>query len=130
MTKFNDVLNETLKNLVENGIDPELIEAALNKITFQTKEAAISEDNPRGVLYAITSLSTWLYGEDPYINLEFSKYLKQLAKLADTGYFEKLIEDKLLNNPLRIEISLKAEPGKMMKMKQPFFENCKNLNQT
>ena len=112
MTKFNDVLNETLKNLVENGIDPELIEAALNKITFQTKEAAISEDNPRGVLYAITALSTWLYGEDPYVNLEFSKYLDQLAKLADTGYFEKLIEDKLLNNPLRIEISLKAEPGK------------------
>src|SRR5699024_9259577 len=38
MTKFNDVLNETLKNLVENGIDPELIEAALNKITFQKKK--------------------------------------------------------------------------------------------
>ena len=112
MTKFNEVLVETLQSLVDNGIDQELIEAALNKITFQTKEAAISEDNPRGVLYAITSLSTWLYGEDPYINLEFSKYLKQLAQLADTGYFEKLIEEKLLNNPLRIEIALKAEPGK------------------
>lgn len=112
MMKFNEVLIETLQSLVENGIDPELIEASLNKITFQTKEAAISEDNPRGVLYAITALSTWLYGEDPYVNLEFSKYLDQLAELANTGYFEKLIEDKLLNNPLRIEISLKAEPGK------------------
>src|SRR5699024_6305044 len=67
MMKFNEVLIETLQSLVENGIDPELIEASLNKITFQTKEAAISEDNPRGVLYAITALSTWLYGEDPYV---------------------------------------------------------------
>ena len=112
MPKFNEVLTETLQNLVEKGIDQDLIEAALNKITFQTKEAAISEDNPRGVLYAITALSTWLYGEDPYVNLEFSKYLDELAELATDGYFEKLIEEKLLDNPIRIEISLKAEPGK------------------
>src|SRR5699024_748588 len=64
MMKFNEVLIETLQSLVENGIDPELIEASLNKITFQTKEAAISEDNPRGVLYAITALQYWFYGED------------------------------------------------------------------
>src|SRR5699024_11710080 len=92
MTKFNDVLNETLQSLVENGIDPELIEASLNKITFQTKEAAISEDNPRGVLYAITALSTWLYGEDHYVNLQFTKYLKQFAELPNTVYFEKLLQ--------------------------------------
>lgn len=112
MTKFNEVTTETLQKLVTDGIDSDLIHAALNKITFETKEAAISEDNPRGVLYAITALSTWLYGEDPYVNLEFSKYLEELANLADKGYFEKLIEEKLLNNPIRIEIALKAEPGK------------------
>lgn len=112
MTKFNEVVIETLEKLVEDGIDQDLIQAALNKITFETKEAAISEDNPRGVLFAITALSTWLYGEDPYVNLEFSKYLDQLAKVADEGYFEDLIQEKLLDNPIRIEISLKAEPGK------------------
>src|SRR5690625_3257532 len=112
MTKFNEVVVETLEKLVQEGIDQDLIQAALNKITFETKEAAISEDNPRGVLFAITALSTWLYGEDPYVNLEFSKYLEELAELADKGYFEKLIEEKILNNPIRIEIALKAEPGK------------------
>lgn len=112
MTKFNEVATKTLQKLVTEGIDSDLIHAALNKITFETKEAAISEDNPRGVLYAITALSTWLYGEDPYVNLEFSKYLEELAELADKGYFEKLIEEKILNNPIRIEIALKAEPGK------------------
>ncbi|HLR92087.1 MAG TPA: insulinase family protein, partial [Atopostipes sp.] len=67
MTKFNEVVVETLEKLVQEGIDQDLIQAALNKITFETKEAAISEDNPRGVLFAITALSTWLYGEDPYV---------------------------------------------------------------
>lgn len=112
MNKFNVVVNETLQKLVEEGIDEDLIQAALNKITFETKEAAISEDNPRGVLFAITALSTWLYDESPFVNLEFSSYLDELAQKAKEGYFERLIQDKLLDNPIRIEIALKAEPGK------------------
>ena len=123
MEKFNQVVNETLEELVNDGIEQELVQAALNKITFQTKEAAISEDNPRGVLYAISALSTWLYDESPFVNLEFSKYLEKLAEIAEEGYFEKLIEDKLLNNPIRIEISLKAEPGKSERLEAAINED-------
>lgn len=111
MDRFRDIVQETLEQLVKEGLDQDLIDAALNKITFETKEAAISEDNPRGVLYAITALSTWLYGESPYVNLEFSKYLDQLADIAHEGYFEKLIQEKILENDFRIELTLKAEPG-------------------
>ncbi|MDN6731680.1 MAG: insulinase family protein, partial [Atopostipes suicloacalis] len=112
MDQFKKVVDKTLKDLVSEGIDSELIQSALNKITFETKEMAISEDNPRGVLFAITALSSWLYDADPFINLDFSKYLDQLAEKKDEGYFEKLIEEKLLNNPIRVEIALKADPGK------------------
>lgn len=112
MSQFEKVVEDTLEQLVDEGIDQELIQAALNKITFETKEMAISEDNPRGVLFAITALSNWLYDESPFINLDFSKYLNQLAELADKGYFEQLIKEKLLDNPLRVEVALKAEPGK------------------
>ncbi len=111
MAKFKDVVKDTLAALVKDGIDKNLVDAALNKITFRTKEAAISEDNPRGVLYGIYALSTWLYGHKPYAKLEFSKYLDELAELAQDGYFEKLIEEKLLNNDFRIDLTLKAEPG-------------------
>ncbi len=112
MAQFKTVIQETLEKLILTGLDQDLIDAALNKITFETKEAAISEDNPRGVLYAITSLSTWLYDENPYVNLEFSKYLDKLAEVAHEGYFETLIKEKLLHNPFRVEVTLKAEPGK------------------
>lgn len=126
MAKFNHVIEETLQKLAKDGLDQDLIQSALNKITFETKEAAISEDNPRGVLFAITALSTWLYDEDPFVNLEFSTYLEKLAKLATEGYFEKLIEEKLLNNPVKIEISLKAEPGKNDKIEEDVLRNLQN----
>lgn len=122
LDRFNQVVEETLKNIVEKGLDKDLIKAALNKIIFQTKEAVISEDNPRGVIYAINALSTWLYDKAPYERLQFSKYLDELAELSEYEYFEKLIERKLLNNPLRVEIALKAEPGKSDKLEAQTLE--------
>lgn len=112
MTRFKEVVQETLKQLMTEGIDEGLIDSALNKITFQTKEAAISEDNPRGVIYAINAYQSWLYDKSPYVNLQFSGYLKELAELAGKGYFEQLIKEKLVYNPLRTAVILKAEPGK------------------
>lgn len=126
LDRFKQVVEDTLKSIVENGLDKDLIKAALNKIIFQTKEAVISEDNPRGVIYAINALSTWLYDKAPYDRLQFSKYLDELAKLSDFGYFEKLIERKLLNNPLRVEIALKAEPGKSDKLEAKTLEKLQD----
>lgn len=120
--RFTEVVEKTLKSIVKNGLNKDLIKAALNKITFQTKEAVISEDNPRGVIYAINALSTWLYDQAPYDRLQFSTYLSELAEKAEEGYFEELIERKLLNNKLRVEIVLKAEPGKNDKLEAKTLE--------
>lgn len=122
LDRFTEVVENTLKDIVKNGLNKDLIKAALNKITFQTKEAVISEDNPRGVIYAINALSTWLYDQTPYDRLQFSTYLNELAEKAEDGYFEKLIEQKLLNNNLRVEIALKAEPGKNDKLEVQTLE--------
>lgn len=112
MTRFKQIVQETLQQLITEGIDAELIDAALNKIAFQTKEAAISEDSPRGVIYAINAYRSWLYDESPYMNLQFSDYLNELGDLAGKGYFEQLLKEKLVDNPLRTAVILKAEPGK------------------
>ncbi|MCC5890257.1 MAG: insulinase family protein [Alkalibacterium sp.] len=122
LDRFTEVVEDTLKDIVKNGLNKDLIKAALNKITFQTKEAVISEDNPRGVIYAINALSTWLYDQTPYDRLQFSVYLDELAEKAEQGYFEELIERKLLNNDLRVEIALKAEPGKNDKLEAETLE--------
>ncbi|XJS10715.1 insulinase family protein [Aerococcaceae bacterium WGS1372] len=112
MNEFKNLVDSTLSELVTKGIPKDLIRAAINKFTFTTKESVISESNPRGVLYAINALQGWLYEESPFDYLEFSTYLDQLSVLVESDYFEKLIEDKLLNNDYRVNIRLIAEAGK------------------
>ncbi|MCW6666880.1 insulinase family protein [Aerococcaceae bacterium NML190938] len=112
MSRFKEVVEDTLRHLVQTGLNQERIAASLNKYTFKLRESVISESNPRGVLYGINVLQTWLYGKSPFTPLEFNAPLSQLAELAKEGYFEQLIERKLLNNPRHVDITLVAEPGK------------------
>lgn len=116
MDEFKEVVKNTLTDLVEKGIDSELIQASINKIVFQLKEQVISESSPRGVIYAISAYETWLYGGMPYDGLEFSETIEELRGLSENGYFEKLIQEKLLNNDHRVALTLKAEPGKNDKL--------------
>ena len=126
MPKFKQVVDETLTDLVEKGISKDLIQAALNKITFQTREAAISEDNPRGVIYAIQTMNTWLYEKDPFVNLKFNHYLEELADKVDDGYFEDLIKRKLLNNNVFTQVILKADPGKSDRQEEETLRYLQN----
>lgn len=112
MARFKEVVQHTLREIVDTGLNQERIAASLNKYTFKLRESVISESNPRGVLYALTAMQTWFYGQSPFTAFEFSAPLEQLAILAKEGYFESLIERKLLNNPYHIDITLTAEPGK------------------
>ncbi|MDO4431847.1 MAG: insulinase family protein [Aerococcaceae bacterium] len=110
--KFQEVVTETLQQLVQDGLDAVLIEAALNKAIFELRELLISESNPRGVLYAYSILGTGLYQESPFKGLEFTALFDQLTILAKEGYFECLIQEKLLDNPNRVSLVLQAQPGK------------------
>ncbi|WP_124059045.1 insulinase family protein [Vaginisenegalia massiliensis] len=112
MPQFKEVVETTLQQLVKDKIPRDLIQAAINKVLFGLKEMVISESNPRGVIYAMTALSTWLYGESPFEALSFSALIEQVNQKMDQDYFENLIQEKLLNNPVRVEICLEAEPGK------------------
>lgn len=122
MEQFKEVVDTTLKGLVTDGIPKDLITAALNKINFSLKENAISESNPRGVLYAIQALGNWLYDASPYAAFEFSHYMDELAKKAEEGYLEELIQTLILDNPIHAEFTLEAEPGKNDKIESALHD--------
>ncbi|MGX7108642.1 insulinase family protein [Facklamia miroungae] len=111
MEDFKKVVKDTLSKLVDDGIDPEIIQASINKISFRLKERVISESRPRGLFYTLSAYQTWLYDYSPFEILSFSQRLEDLDSLAKEGYFEKLIAEKMLNNDHYVAVTLKATPG-------------------
>lgn len=109
--KIETLIFDTLERLVRDGIDPDMIAAALNTVEFRLRENNTGSF-PRGIALMLRALSTWLYDDDPFKLLAFEAPLDTIkARLAnDQRYFEKLIEIYLLNNPHRTTLRLKPDP--------------------
>lgn len=109
--KIEKLIFDTLDRLTREGIDPDMIAAALNTIEFRLRENNTGSF-PRGIALMLRALSTWLYDDDPFKLLAFEAPLEAIkARLAnDSRYFEKLIETYLLNNPHRTTLRLIPDP--------------------
>ncbi|ERI94296.1 peptidase M16 inactive domain protein [Clostridiales bacterium oral taxon 876 str. F0540] len=94
---FKKVVYDTLKALVKNGIDKKLIESSINIKEFQLRESEF-DGYPRGLMYGIKCMDSWLYGEDPLMHLEYEDTLNKVKEALTTNYFESLIEEYILNN--------------------------------
>lgn len=102
---------ETLSELATKGIEPEVIEAALNTIEFRLRENNTGA-YPRGLALMLRSLTTWLYEHDPLALLCFEKPLAGLkARIeADPTYLSSLVRKHFLDNPHRTTVLLLPDP--------------------
>ena len=108
--KFLEIIEGTLKKLAKEGLDKKTLLAAINHDEFQYREADYGR-TPKGLVYSLTSLDTWLYGGKPWDYLFCEKYYKELRKDVEEGYFEKLIEKYLLGNKHSALVICKPERG-------------------
>jgi len=97
---FREVVCSTLLNLVEKGIDKRLKEASINIKEFALREADY-RGLPKGLVYSIQCMDSWLYDEDPFIHLCYEKPLQKVKKALSSSYFEELIDNYLLKNKHR-----------------------------
>ena len=109
--KVEVVIFDTLRDLAENGIEQEMIEASLNTVEFRLREYNTG-GFPRGLAMMLGSLTTWLYGRDPLAPLAFEAPLQEVKAHAegDGRYFETLIQEHLLNNNHRTTVVLEPDP--------------------
>lgn len=107
---FKSVFTDTLKKLVTEGIDKKLIEASINIKEFQLREAEF-RGYPKGLIYNIKCLDSWLYDHEPMIHLEYEQVLSKIKSALTTNYFENLIEKYLLDNNHSSLLILKPKKG-------------------
>ncbi len=102
---------DTLRNLAENGIDKETVQAALNTVEFQLRENNTGSF-PRGIAVMLRALGTWLYDGDPFAPLAFDTPLAAIKARVERGerFFEELIRRMLLENPHKVTLVLQPDP--------------------
>ncbi len=100
---------DTLRGLVQGGIEADIIEAALNTVEFRLRENNTGQF-PRGLALMLNALTTWLYGGDPLAPVAFEAPLAAIKAKAADHYFERLITQYLLDNPHRTTVILTPDP--------------------
>jgi Zn-dependent M16 (insulinase) family peptidase len=110
--KIEKLILDTLETLARDGIDPDMVAAALNTTEFRLRENNTGS-YPRGIALMRRVLTTWIYDdEDVFKLLGFEAALNEIkARLsADPHYFKKLIQTHLLDNPHRTTLRLTPDP--------------------
>ena len=103
--KFYNLLNAELKKLVDGGIDKTLLQASINLMEFRLREADFGLA-PKGLIYGLRLLKTWLYGGDPNAYLRYEDDLAAIKRGLDENYFEELIQKYFLDNPHKVLMTL------------------------
>jgi Zn-dependent M16 (insulinase) family peptidase len=108
--KVESLVLETLKELVVQGIDPDMIAASVNTIEFQLRENNFGSF-PRGLMLMLVAMSNWLHEGDPIQSLAFEAPLTAIkAQLTpEYRYFERLIQEYFIHNPHRVTVLLKPD---------------------
>lgn len=108
--KFKKVVFNTLQGLVKDGIDKKLIEASINVKEFELREAE-EPGIPKGLLFDIKLMDSWLHDEDPAMHLSYEGTLNKIKEGSKGDYFEKLIQKYLLDNKHSLLLTLKPQKG-------------------
>jgi Zn-dependent M16 (insulinase) family peptidase len=110
MEKAESLVHQTLEELVQNGIDRDDIDAALNTFEFDLRENNTG-GFPRGLSLMLKSLNAWIYDADPLELIAFEAPLQAIKKHAEQeGYFEKLIQQSFIKNTHRSTVVLSPDP--------------------
>src|ERR1700720_4431955 len=108
--KIERLMADTVSTLADKGIDPLTVDAALNTIEFRLRENNTGAF-PRGIVFMLRALRTWLHGHDPLSPLAFEGPLAAIKAQVAGGerYFERLLKRHLVDNRHRTVLVLKPD---------------------
>lgn len=109
--EFENIIENTLKGVVKTGINKEALLAGINSSEFKFREADFGQF-PKGLLFGLNCLDSWLFDDmKPFIHLECLDTFARLRRAVDTDYFEKLIQEYLLDNTHGSSVTVKPKRG-------------------
>ncbi len=109
--RFLQVIEETLREIVKNGLEEKALLGGINNLEFKFREADYGS-YPKGLMYGIDCFDSWLYDENaPFDYLRQIQVCRFLREQMGTGYYEGLIQKYLLDNPHSSVVVMVPEKG-------------------
>ena len=126
-------IREELERIVREGLNREELEANLNQREFKARERDFG-GIPKGLVYGLSALDSWLYGGDPVDSICFGDLFDSLREKIHTTYYEDLIQKYILDSRHHAKLLLKpsntlgrqkreAEEKKLQKIASNWTEN-------
>lgn len=127
---FVRVIEETLRDIVKNGVDEKALRAGINYYEFRFREADFGS-YPRGLMYGLQLFDSWLYDEEkPFIHMEALPTFEFLKSQVETGYFEELIQKYLLDNTHGAVVIIRPERGRTARMDRELADKLEAYKQS
>lgn len=108
--KIIPIVQNVLQECITTGLDRKALTGALNRVEFLLREADFA-GRPKGLIYGIRCMDTWLYDKDPLDSLRYEESLKVLRNGLHTRYYEEILKKYILDNSYYALVSLVPEPG-------------------
>lgn len=109
--EFVALIRSTLEQIIQDGLDEKSLKAAINFFEFRHREADYGHF-PKGLMYGIQMMSTWLYDDTkPFMKLTSNLLFQTLKDKIGTDYYTNLIQMYLLDNPHVSFATLKPQAG-------------------
>ncbi len=109
--RFVEIIESTLRKVIEEGINEESVLAAINSSEFHFREADYGRF-PKGLFYGLSCLDSWLFDEnDPFLYLKQFETFAFLKEQYEKGYYEELIREYFLNNTHGAVVCLEPKKG-------------------
>ena len=123
--EFVRVIEDTLREIADKGMDKKALRAGINYHEFRFREADFG-NYPRGLMYGLQLFDSWLYDEEkPFIHMQAIPTFEFLKENVDTGYFEDLIRKYLLDNTHGSIVIIRPEKGRTARMDRELAERLR-----
>ena len=106
IAELSELFYRTAKKIYDEGIDKKTLSASLDSLEFRMREKDFGT-MPIGIIYAMATLESSLYGGDPAQNLSYEKSFASLREEIDGRYFEELLSELFLKNEHKATLIMK-----------------------
>jgi len=125
---FSLAIEKELKELVEKGIDKKLLEASINLLEIEFKEANYT--NSHGLFYLFKLLDFWYAGVDPFKIFDFATIIKKLREKTETHFFENFIETHFVQSSFKSISFLEPKKNLMGKKEKLLKEKLNSIKKS